>query len=66
MVELVKNSPAMQETACNARDPGSISGSGRYPGGGAWQPTPVFLPGEPMERGAWWATVHGAEELDMT
>ena len=25
----------------------------------AWQPTPVFLPGEPMDRGAWWATVHG-------
>ena len=23
----------------------------------AWQPTPVFLPGE--LRGAWWATVHG-------
>ena len=24
----------------------------------AWQPTPVFLPGNPMNRGAWWATVH--------
>ena len=25
----------------------------------AWQPTPVFLPGEsPMDRGVWWATVH--------
>ena len=23
-----------------------------------WQPTPVFLPGKPMDRGAWWATVH--------
>ena len=22
-------------------------GSGRSPGGGYWQPTPVFLPGEP-------------------
>ena len=22
-------------------------------------PTPVFLPGEPMDRGAWWAAVHG-------
>ena len=21
--------------------------------------TPVFLPGESMDRGAWWATVHG-------
>ena len=24
----------------------------------AWQPTPVFLPENPMDRGAWWATVH--------
>ena len=23
-----------------------------------WQPTPVFLPGNPMDREAWWATVH--------
>ena len=24
----------------------------------AWQPTPVFLPKEALDRGAWWATVH--------
>ena len=24
-----------------------------------WQPTLVLLPGESMDRGAWWATVHG-------
>ena len=24
-----------------------------------WQPTPVFLPGESMDGGAWWAAVHG-------
>ena len=24
-----------------------------------WQPTPVFLPKNPMDRGAWWAAVHG-------
>ena len=29
-----------KESACNAGDPGSI------PGSRAWQPTPVFLPGE--------------------
>jgi len=28
------------------RDAGSIPGSGRFPGGGQWQPNPVFLPGE--------------------
>ena len=25
-----------------------------------WHPIPVFLPGNPTDRGAWWATVHGA------
>ena len=24
-----------------------------------WYPTPVLLPGEPMDGGAWWAAVHG-------
>ena len=23
-----------------------------------WQPTPVFLPRNPIDRGAWWAAVH--------
>ena len=33
-----------------------------------WQPTPVFLPGNPMDRGVWQATVHevGRKELDTT
>ena len=31
---------------------------GKFPWRRAWQPTPVFLPGESMDRGAWWATVH--------
>ena len=35
-----------KESACNAGDPGSILGSGRPPGEGNWQPTPVFLPGK--------------------
>ena len=32
---------------------------GKIPWSRKWQPTPVFLPGDPMDRGAWWATVHG-------
>ena len=36
-----------KESACNAGDPGSIPGSGRFPWRRAWQPTPAFLPGEP-------------------
>ena len=38
---MVKNPPA---NAGDARDVGSILGSGRSPGGGKWQPTPVYLP----------------------
>ena len=35
-----------KESACNARDPDSIPGSGRFPWRREWQPTPVSLPGE--------------------
>ena len=34
-----------KESACDARDPGSISGLGRSPGGGHGQPTPIFSAG---------------------
>ena len=50
---MVKNPPVNAE---DIRDVGSIPGLGRFPGG-AWQPTPVFLPGESMDREAWQATV---------
>ena len=30
----------------------------KFPWRRAWQPTPVFLPGESMDRGVWWASVH--------
>jgi len=40
---VVKNLPA---NAGDAGDIGSVPGLGRSPGGGKWQPTPVFLPGE--------------------
>ena len=47
---MVRNQP---DNSGNTRDEDSIHGSGRCPGGGledaleeAWQPTPVFLPGE--------------------
>ena len=35
-----------KESTCNVRDLNSIPVLRRSPGGGAWQPTPVFLPGE--------------------
>ena len=39
-------SSAGKQSACNAGDPSLIPGLGCSPGGRAWQPTPVFLPGE--------------------
>ena len=57
---MVKNLPA------NAGDAGSISGSRRSLGGGNGNPLQYSCLRNPMDRGAWWALVHGvAEELDM-
>ena len=54
-----------KEYACNAGDQGSISGSGRSPGEENGNPLQYSCLGNPMDRGAWWATIHGvAEELD--
>ena len=48
----------VKESTCNAGDVGSIPGSGRSPWRRKWQATPAFLLGKnPMNRGAWWATV---------
>ena len=44
MAPVVNNLPT---NAREARDVGSIPGLGRSPAGGKWQPTPLFLPGEP-------------------
>ena len=38
----------------------SISGLGRSPRGGHDNPLQYFCLENPMDRGAWWATVHGA------
>ena len=52
----VKNLPA---NAGDIRDAGSILGSGRSPGGGHGSPLQYSCLENPMDRGAWWATVHG-------
>ena len=46
-------------SACNAGDPGSIPGSGRSPGEGNGNPLQDSCLENPMDREAWWATVHG-------
>ena len=48
-----------KESACNAGDPGSIPGSGRCPGEGNGNPLQYSCLENPMDRGAWQATVHG-------
>ena len=46
-------------SAWNAGDPGSIPGSGRSPGEGNGNPLQYSCLENPMEGGAWQATVHG-------
>ena len=56
-VALVVKKPSA--IARDIRDTGSIPGSGRSPGEGRGNPLQDSYPGNPMDRGAWWATVHG-------
>ena len=73
---VVKNLPAK---AGDARDVGSIPGLGRSPGGGHGNPLQYPCLENPLDRGAWQATVHipwieepgrlqsiGSQELDTT
>ena len=55
-----------KESACNKRDLGSIPGSRRSPGEGNGYPLHYSCLENPMDRGAWRATVHGFAESDMT
>ena len=43
----------------DAKDMGLIPGLGRSPGGGNGNPFQYSCPENSMDRGAWWATVHG-------
>ena len=51
VAQRVKNPLPMEETQF---DPWV----GKIPSRRKWLPTPVSLPGESMDRGAWWATIH--------
>ena len=46
-------------SAGDVRDAGSIPGSRRSPGGGSGNPLQCSCLENSMDRGAWWATVHG-------
>ena len=53
---VVKNLPA------NAGDSGSVPGLGRSPGEGNGNPLQYSCLEDPMDRGAWWASVHRATQ----
>ena len=55
-----------KESACNAGDLGGIPGSGRPLKEGMATPSSILAWKIPMERGAWWATVHGVTESNTT
>ena len=55
---VVKNLPA---NAGDGKDAGLIPGPGRSPGGGHGNPLQDSCLQNPMDRAAWWATVHGFE-----
>ena len=64
MLLAVKKAPA---NAGDVRDAGLIPGSGRFPGGGHIAThSSIFAWKISMDRGAWWATVHGVAELNTT
>ena len=48
-----------KESACNAGDMGLIPGSGIFPGEGNGNLLQYSCLKNSMDRGAWWATVHG-------
>ena len=61
---VVKN---LSTYAGDIRDVGSIPASGRSTGRGHGNPLQYSCLENPMDRGTWWATVHGvANELEMT
>ena len=53
-----------KEYMCNAGDLGLIPGLGRVPGGGRGNPLQYSFLENPMDRGGWWATVHGLSKSE--
>ena len=60
MAHTVKNLPT------STGDAGSIPGSGRSPGEGNGYPLQYFCLENSVDRGVWWATVHGITELETS
>ena len=56
IAQMVKKKKKKKQSACNAGYPGLIPGFGRSPREGKGNPFHYSC----LDRGAWWATVHGA------
>ena len=54
-----------KESACSAGDLGSNPGLGESPGEGNGNPLQYFCLENPMDRGAWWAEVHGFTKKEV-
>ena len=59
MSNKISGDQEVKVSASNAGDLGSIPGSGRSPGEGNGNPLQYSCLENPMDGGAWWATVHG-------
>ena len=55
----------VKNVAADIGDPGLILGSGRSPGEGNGHPLQYSCLENPMDRGAWWALVHGVTKNQM-
>ena len=53
----------LKNPRANAGDKDSIPGSGRSPEGGNGNPRQYFCLGNPLDRGAWQATVHRVKKI---
>ena len=60
---MIKNLPT---NAGDVRDADSILGWGRPPGGGHGNPLQCSCLENPMDTGAWWATVHRVVKTELT
>ena len=68
MITMAVVGSMVKESACSAGDAGDVGlipGSGRFPGGGNGNPLQHSCLENPMNRGAWWATVHGVTKSQM-
>ena len=64
----IPHSSVGKESACSAGDPHLVLRLGRSPGEGNGNPLQYSCLENPMDRGAWWSTVHGVARVghDLT